>query len=102
MELAEKWHLGRGTSVGKGWKAATSSVSGIEKNLAGSSGWAFVLCALSAEQWRVLERGGTESEGPERAIYVPMSSACWKPFELNSLLWDMGKLSAPLTSSTRD
>lgn len=24
-----------------------------------------------------------------------MSSACWKPFRLSCLLWDMGKLSAP-------
>lgn len=31
-----------------------------------------------------------------RTIYLTMSSACWKPFELNSLLWDMGKaLSSP-------
>lgn len=63
MELAEKWHVGRAASLGKGWKAGTSSGSGMEKNLAGSSGWAFVLCALSVEQWRVLERGGTECEG---------------------------------------
>lgn len=53
--------LGRGTSLGKGWETGTSSVLGIEKNLAGYSAWAFVLYFMSMEQWRMLERGGTES-----------------------------------------
>ena len=68
----------------------------------GWGGSAFVLCYTDAERWRVLECGGTESQVAFMVIYLMMSSARWKLCPLSFSLWEMGKLSAPSTSSTRD